>query len=815
MPFRNKYGGSIKEIRDKVGMTDILDTTAQSIVGAINEVNSGKVDKIDGKGLSTNDYTDTDKSKVELIGDTNISHIGNSITAILNLLNDNKLNYNIVDTLPQSVDNNTLYFLKTYDADYDPIDNSSAMGYKTYFPRASNDGSLVWVEIGNKDIIGDLAELQTTNKSTIVSAINEIRSTGGACTQAQRYYDLGVLIGTITDGVLTVVYNGDLLDLSTRTKIDFVINVNGTWTKTAINLVANDMTLTLENSNGNRNIGSNDIAVTGQVTIYVDDTRYIDGDPVPTYSLRNSGSSGTNVTFNGDLSGNEISQTVVGINGISTTVQSIANGQLLGYNSDTNKIIPVDINVSGIVGNSVIKQAGSDVVLESGGEATFHHTQAEHKVIDVYEVVDGDTIVDSTIDFGDSEKYLFENAKLKNGTVKMESGGIDEDTVLMLEFDNNLTDKSLSPKTISVVTSSISYNATDKKIGTHSAYFNKNVYLQTPSLADFELKNGDFTIDFWAKFDANSGTSTVIASSNYDWGNNVGFLLNRLNSNSIALSMGKQWNITSPANTVLKNIWYFIKIIRRGSNCKICINGEIVVEKDDFIPYGGTTNRLYVGYTTAGDTSYKMSGYIDNLRITKRVTDPHEMPIMPFSNAYNISDPSNIKTTWASNFSLTEVDKFTSIDISHTIPADTNIKCLISFDSRQSWHWYDGAEWVTYTNNLSENWTNSNTPDEIEGYFENLTKAQLIDDLDIKGINPISLDFAFQLSTTDSTKTPTLDGITITYDTTDHLEKAWCGGIRDASDFGVIIVNDTSYTVKNKTASPRKIKTYITTAESE
>ena len=41
-----------------------LTTTAKTVVPAINELKSNKVDKVTGKGLSTNDYTTTEKNKL-------------------------------------------------------------------------------------------------------------------------------------------------------------------------------------------------------------------------------------------------------------------------------------------------------------------------------------------------------------------------------------------------------------------------------------------------------------------------------------------------------------------------------------------------------------------------------------------------------------------------------------------------------------------------------------------------------------------------------------------------------------------------------
>lgn len=53
-----------------------LETTSKTLAGAINEINTKKVEKIVGKGLSTNDYTTTEKTKLTGIatGANNYTH---------------------------------------------------------------------------------------------------------------------------------------------------------------------------------------------------------------------------------------------------------------------------------------------------------------------------------------------------------------------------------------------------------------------------------------------------------------------------------------------------------------------------------------------------------------------------------------------------------------------------------------------------------------------------------------------------------------------------------------------------------------------
>ena len=61
---------NLNDIQTAIGPENSLDTTAQTLSGAINEHESelaDKVDKVTGKGLSTNDYTDVAKGKVDAL----------------------------------------------------------------------------------------------------------------------------------------------------------------------------------------------------------------------------------------------------------------------------------------------------------------------------------------------------------------------------------------------------------------------------------------------------------------------------------------------------------------------------------------------------------------------------------------------------------------------------------------------------------------------------------------------------------------------------------------------------------------------------
>lgn len=86
---------------------DTLDTTAQTLIGAINEILAAvgdKVDKITGKGLSTNDYTTTEKTKLAGIADgaeVNVNADWNASSGDAQILNKptlgNIVSYNVVE----------------------------------------------------------------------------------------------------------------------------------------------------------------------------------------------------------------------------------------------------------------------------------------------------------------------------------------------------------------------------------------------------------------------------------------------------------------------------------------------------------------------------------------------------------------------------------------------------------------------------------------------------------------------------------------------------------------------------------------------
>lgn len=76
--------------KTNIGTLSNLTTTAKSnLVVAVNEVNDGKVDKVTGKGLSTEDFTSAEKTKLAGLTNYDDTSLSNRVTSIENAVPSN------------------------------------------------------------------------------------------------------------------------------------------------------------------------------------------------------------------------------------------------------------------------------------------------------------------------------------------------------------------------------------------------------------------------------------------------------------------------------------------------------------------------------------------------------------------------------------------------------------------------------------------------------------------------------------------------------------------------------------------------------
>lgn len=158
-----------------------------------------------------------------------------------------------------------------------------------------------------------------------------------------------------------------------------------------------------------------------------------------------------------------------------------------------------------------------------------------------------------------------------------------------------------------------------KKFGTASAYFDgTGDYLTIPA-DSIEFRTGDFTIECFVyytsdpnpggkltfQFATASGPSTSITTTLA-----VGA---DATSKWIIYGGGGQTNAASGYPAI--NTWYHIALVRNNSVLKLYVDGVETISKADALDYVNGSAIIGGGYST----SYLITGYIDDLRITKGV----------------------------------------------------------------------------------------------------------------------------------------------------------------------------------------------------
>jgi hypothetical protein len=80
-------------------------------------------------------------------------------------------------------------------------------------------------------------------------------------------------------------------------------------------------------------------------------------------------------------------------------------------------------------------------------------------------------------------------------TLVTRSGGNDANCLLLLNFNNNLTDESTGGATHTFTDNNMAYSTTGAIFGSHAAVFSTNAYINETDHANFDLSGGTFTID--------------------------------------------------------------------------------------------------------------------------------------------------------------------------------------------------------------------------------------------------------------------------------------------------------------------------------
>jgi len=219
----------------------------------------------------------------------------------------------------------------------------------------------------------------------------------------------------------------------------------------------------------------------------------------------------------------------------------------------------------------------------------------------------------------------------------------DTNTKLLLHFNgaNNSTStlETSTGKSISFAGNS-KISTTESAFGYSSLYLDgTGDYLTTPDSTDWDLGTGDFTIDFWARFDDVTRSSTFIAQSqdnNNRW--QISYIASPTNSilyvdlivgGSGPLLVSKNW---SPSN----NVWYHIAFTRSGNDFRFFVDGtQVGTTTTSSASFSTFSSVLYIGTNwLSGSPLTPHKGYLDEVRFVKGVakyTTNFTKPTKPYS----------------------------------------------------------------------------------------------------------------------------------------------------------------------------------------
>jgi hypothetical protein len=262
------------------------------------------------------------------------------------------------------------------------------------------------------------------------------------------------------------------------------------------------------------------------------------------------------------------------------------------------------------------------------------------------------------------------------------------------------TTSTLSASKVITSNGGASISTSQSKFGGASGLFDgTDGYLTSPDSDDWYLARGDFTIDFWVRFNAlpTSGNAMAVFSQYTDNNNYVVFRL----SNSagtyswiLAASVSSSSTIYDSKNSpgLSTNVWYHIALVRSGDYWYIFQGGTLcgsTYSNSNEIP--NESGSLLIGAGKAGGyPSYYVNGWLDEYRVSKgiaRWTNNFAPPTAPYVRDSNtvlllhmdgvngsttFSDDSTSQTTTTSTSSLSSTSTVTTqTTVTATTPTTT------------------------------------------------------------------------------------------------------------------------------------------------
>jgi hypothetical protein len=228
---------------------------------------------------------------------------------------------------------------------------------------------------------------------------------------------------------------------------------------------------------------------------------------------------------------------------------------------------------------------------------------------------------------------------------------------------------------------------------------NSDGYLYIPYSEDFNFGSGDFTIEFWVKFNSWSDAKSILTKG-WPASSSDSFLIYTEGGSKVtfyASSNGSGWQVSSSQNIISDvslNKWYYITVTRSGSTFRTFSNGvQTASWTNGNAIFNNVSHGISIGNSETG--SHPVDCNIDGLRITKGVCRYSSNFSLPFND-----------TSLVTEGAFKDRSRFSKRVLNNYTNTSTNIKKF--GDSGASFNGSGNYLSVTDSNNLnfrSDNFT--------------------------------------------------------------------------------------------------------------
>jgi hypothetical protein len=203
-------------------------------------------------------------------------------------------------------------------------------------------------------------------------------------------------------------------------------------------------------------------------------------------------------------------------------------------------------------------------------------------------------------------------------TLVTRSGGNDANCLLLLNFNNNLTDESTGGATHTFTDNNMAYSTTGAIFGSHAAVFSTNAYINETDHANFDLSGGTFTIDLHYRPDDTSSDYSLYYQNTAADTDSFNLMVDTNGAVLLRIKAGgtKQFSgavdFTTADGVIIAGTDYHIELVHTANDWYIFVDGALKAYLSDAAEPANYTGDVQIGY----DGTTYLEGKMDAFRLS-------------------------------------------------------------------------------------------------------------------------------------------------------------------------------------------------------